>query len=331
MARVLEAVYEEDFLGFSYGFRPGRGQHDALDAVHVMIERRKVNWVLDVDIRNFFDTIDHDKLMEIVEKRIADPRVLRLLRKWLNAGITEGGEWSSVGAGTPQGAVISPLLANIYLHEALDRWVHEWRKTEARGEVYIVRYADDAVLGFQRDEDARRLLDALRERLEEYGLTLHPEKTRLIEFDRFATENRARRGEGKPETFDFLGFTHACGRRRRDGRFMLKRISMTRRASRTVRAVKASLWERLHEPVAALGRWLRQVVEGYIQYHGVPGNIRALQAFRNRVKRAWYRALRRRSQKKGRRLRWASFDRMAESWLPRARIVHPYPNVRFRV
>jgi group II intron reverse transcriptase/maturase len=232
MAAVLNAIYEEDFLGFSYGFRPGRGAHDALDALVVAIERRRVNVIVDADIRSFFDTVSQDWLIRFVEHRVGDKRVIRLIHKWLRAGVLEDGVVRESETGTAQGAVISPLLANIYLHYALDLWAERWRRREAAGDMIIVRYADDFIVGFEHEGDARRFLDEMRARLAEFALSLHPEKTRLIEFGRFAAGNRKRRGLGKPETFNFLGFTFICGKSRR-GKFMVKRQTRSDRLRRS--------------------------------------------------------------------------------------------------
>lgn len=327
-AEVIGAVFEADFMGFSYGFRPGRSQHDALDALTVGIERKKVNWILDADIRGFFDTIDRGWLMKFVEHRIADHRIHRHIKKWLNAGVLEDGQRIRVEAGTPQGGSISPLLANIYLHYVFDLWVHSWRKRQARGDVIVVRYADDFVMGFQHRDDAERLLVALRQRLQRFNLELHTEKTRLIEFGRFAAENRARRGEGKPETFDFLGLTHICGKTRQ-GRFRVQRQTMKKRLRRKLKAVQAELRRRMHAAIPSVGAWLRSVIEGHTAYFGVPGNGRALFAFRSEVGRLWRRALRRRSQKT--RLSWTRFGRLHRRWLPYPRISHPWPDQRLRV
>ena len=327
MVRVLNAIYEQDFLGFSYGFRPGRSPHRALDAVWVGITRRKVNWVLDVDIRSFFDSIDHRWLMKLLEVRIADRRVLRLIAKWLRAGVSEDGEWSKTEVGSPQGAVISPLLANVYLHYVLDQWVQRWRTRQARGDVIVVRYADDVVMGFQHRAEAERFLTELRNRVAEYGLELHQGKTRLIEFGRFAVSNRAERGEGKPETFAFLGFTHICAKRRSDGGFTVLRKTIGRRLREKAKAVRQTLLRHRHQPVPEQGRWLRSVVQGFFNYHAVPGNGRALKGFRTSVNRAWLRALRRRSQK-GLRLNWQRMKRLIATWIPPARVLHPYPNQR---
>jgi group II intron reverse transcriptase/maturase len=324
---VLSEIYEQDFLGFSYGFRPGRSPHQALDAVWVGIARRKVNWVLDVDIRSFFDSLDHGWLMKWLEVRICDRRVLRLIAKWLRAGVSEDGQWSKTEVGSPQGAVISPLLANVYLPYVLDQWVQRWRTRQARGDVIVVRYADDVVMGFQHRAEAERFLRQLRERLAEHGLELHQGKTRLIEFGRFAASNRAERGEGKPETFEFLGFTHICAKRRSDGGFTVLRKTIGRRLRQKAKEVRQALMRHRHKPVAEQGRWLRSVVQGFFNYHAVPGNRDAINAFRTLINRGWLRALRRRSQK-GQRLTWGRMKRLIATWIPTAKVVHPYPNQR---
>lgn len=327
VATVLSQVYEEDFLGFSYGFRPGRSQHDALDALWVGLMKRKVNWVLDLDIESFYDTIDHEWLMQFLEHRIADRRVLRLIRKWLRAGVSEAGEWSKTTVGTPQGSVISPMLANVCLHYAFDLWVQWWRENHAAGDVVVVRYADDGVVGFQHRDDAERFHRELAQRMEKFGLALHPEKTRLIEFGRFAARDRKRRGASKPETFDFLGFTHICGTKRSDGGFIVKRKTSARRMRAALRRIKQALKRWRHLPFPVQAAWLRRVVRGYFNYHAVPGNSEALKAFRTQVIRHWRKALKRRSQRH--RLPWRRFGPLANRWLPKARILHPSPNVRF--
>jgi len=327
---VLQAIYEEDFFGFSYGFRPGRSQHNALDAIWVTIVQRKVNWLLDADIRGFFDSIVHDWMERFIEHRIGDPRILRLIHKWLKAGVSEDSEWSSTEVGTPQGATVSPLLANIYLHYVLDLWVDAWRKRHARGEVYIVRYADDFLMGFQYRSDAVAFHQALEERVRKFSLELNAEKTRLIEFGRFAAENRAKRGEGKPETFDFLGFTHICARQRKDGRFTVRRKTIARRLRKKVMEVTKELMRIRHSPVPEQGKWLRSVIGGYYNYHAIPGNCQALNSFRKLLARAWLRALRRRSQK-GRNLTWARMKKLLDTWFPRPRVLHPYPDQRLCV
>lgn len=324
---VLNAIYEVDFLGFSYGFRPGRSQHDALDAVCVGIERSNVSWVLDADIRGFFDTIDHEWLMKFLEHRIADQRVLRLVRKWLKAGVLEDGRWTREETGTPQGGVISPLLANLYLHYVFDLWAHRWRQS-AQGDVRIVRYADDFVVGFAYRREARRFLADLKERFRRFGLELHSDKTRLIQFGRWAGSRRQERGRGRPETFNFLGFTHICGTSRQ-GKFRVERHTMSARLRRKLVEINLELKRRRHRPVAETGAWLASVVRGHYQYYGVPLNIHALQRFRFEVVRRWHKWLGRRSQRAH--LRWDRMKRLADQWLPTARIIHPYPIERFGV
>jgi len=323
---ILNQIYEEDFRGFSYGFRPGRSQHQALDALYVGITRKKVNWVLDCDVRSFFDELSHDWLLRFVQHRVADRRILRLIQKWLKAGVVEGGQWKNTEVGSPQGSVASPLLANIFMHFVFDLWVDAWRKKCARGEVIVVRYADDNVLGFQYRADADRFLDALRERLRKFGLELHPEKTRRIEFGRFAEQDRKQRGEGKPETFDFLGFTHISGKDR-NGSFALKRKTIGKRMRAKLLDLKQQLRTRMHDPIALTGKWLKSVVQGYFNYHAVPGNTDSLHAFRNRLVRLWRTMLIHRSQRHH--LNWARMRRLADRWLPQPRVLHPYPRVRF--
>jgi RNA-directed DNA polymerase len=327
--RVLEEIFEVEFLGISYGFRPGRSAHDALDALWVGLMGRRINWVLDCDIRGFFDAIGHEWLRKFIEHRVGDGRILRLIRKWLRAGVSEEGEWSKTVVGTPQGSVISPFLANVYLHYVLDLWVTRWRKHHAQGEVIVVRYADDFVMGFQNRWEAERCLQELRERLGKFGLELHPEKTRLIEFGRFAAERRSEAGLGRPETFSFLGFTHYCGKTR-TGAFTIKRQSMAKRMCAKLLEIKAQLKRHLHSTVAEMGAWLRSVVRGWFNYHAVPGNSLSLSRFRNEVGRLWFGVLRRRSQK-FRRRRWQYMARLIRYWLPPARILHPYPNERLAV
>ena len=322
---VLNQIYEEDFRGFSYGFRPGRGPHQALDALYVAIHGRKVNWILDLDLQSFFDNIGKDQLMEMVEWRIADTRVLRLIRKWLNAGVIEDGEWSETEKGTPQGAVISPLLANIYLHYVLDQWTDQWRR-KAQGDVIIVRYADDAVIGFQYQYEAERFLKDLREHLRQYGLELNEDKTRLIRFGRFARLNREERGEGKPEAFTFLGFRHICAENSL-GRFEIRRITDGDRRRKKLQAIKQHLRRRMHAPVARTGAWLESVLHGYYQYHAVPGNQTVLKRFRRQVARYWFHALEQRSQ---RRPTWEKLKALFDRWLPAPKVVHEFPDARFR-
>jgi len=328
MVEVLNAIYEEDFLGFSYGFRPGRGPHDALDALAVGIGNTRVNWVLDADIAGFFDAVDHDWLIRFVEHRVGDRRVIRLIRKWLKAGVMEDGEVTRPEVGTPQGGVASPLLANIYLHYVFDLWAERWRRHHAQGNVILVRYADDIVAGFEHQADAERFQAELRDRLAQFALTLHPDKTRLIQFGRRAAAERQRTGLGKPETFDFLGFTHICGQSRR-GRFLLFRRTRGDRKRAKVREVKEELRRRMHDPIPSQGQWLRQVVTGFFAYHAVPTNLDALAAFRYHLMVLWMRTLTRRSQKD--RTGWDRINRLADQWLPRPRILHPWPNQRFAV
>ena len=321
---VLNEIYEEDFRGFSYGFRPGRGQHMALDALYVAIKRKRVNWILDLDLKSFFDNISHEKLVQLIEKRIADPRVLRLIQKWLKAGVMEEGVWSETEAGTPQGAVISPLLSNVYLHYVLDQWTDQWRQA-ARGEITIVRYADDAILGFEHQDEAERYLRELKEHLREYGLELNEDKTRLIRFGRFAAFNRAERGEGKPEAFTFLGFQHMCGKNRL-GRFEVRRITDGKRRRKKLQELKQELRWRMHAPIAKVGEWLRSVLRGYYQYHAVPRNLAILSRFRHQVARHWFRTLSQRSQ---RRPTWQKLSPIIDQWLPIPHVVNAYPDARF--
>ena len=325
---VLNCIYEEEFLGFSYGFRPKRGQHDALDALIVGISTRRVNFIFDADVASFFDSVSKDWLVRFVEHRIGDKRIIRLIRKWLKAGVLEDGVVTVSEMGTGQGSVISPLLANIYMHYVFDLWAHRWRRREAQGDVVIVRYADDFVVGFEYEDDARRFWDALRARLEEFALSLHPDKTRLIEFGRHAADRRARAGLGKPETFTFLGFLFVCGKSHR-GQFLVQRKSRRDRMQAKLKEVKQELRKRMHQPIPEQGRWLAQVVRGYFAYHAVPTNRASISAFRRYVVRLWHRTLRRRSQKD--RFPWERMPSLADDWLPQPRNFHPWPHVRFAV
>jgi len=326
VVEVLNGIYETDFLGLSYGFRPGRSAHDALDALAAGIYNKKVNWVLDADIRDFFGSLDQSWLLKFLEHRIADRRVLRLIRKWLGAGVIEDGEWSKTEGGTAQGASVSPLLANVYLHYVFDLWAHRWRQSNAHGDVIIVRYADDYIVGFQHQRDAQRFLADLRDRLAAFGLELADEKTRLIEFGRFAAQNTKARGLGRPETFDFLGFKHICSKTK-NGRFMLKRITVAERMQAKLSEINLELKRRRHLSIAAQGKWLGSVVRGHLAYYAVPGNSDAIRAFHNEVTRHWHRSLRRRSQRHN--LSWKRMGRIAARWLPPVKRMHPFPNARF--
>jgi len=326
---IMESIYEEDFLGFSYGFRPKRSAHDALDAIHIAITQKKVSWVLDADIKGFFDHIDQEWLMQFISHRISDKRVLELLSRILRAGVVEDGKRSRTRAGTPQGAVISPLLANIYLHYVLDLWINQWRRKEARGEVYIVRYADDFVIGFQYKDDGERLHLALKKRMEQFGLTLHEGKTRLIEFGRFAADNRQKRKQGKPETFDFLGFTHICSTKRSDNHFTVKRQTIKKRQRAKLKAVKQQLYAIRCLNVHLQGKWLKQVITGFNNYYAVPGNMESLQLFRTEICKSWRKSLRRRGNKRP--INWRNTTSLIRQWIPSVRIVHPYPLQRWSV
>ena len=321
VAEVLSAIYEVDFLGFTYGFRPGRSPHDALKAWHTGLMTQRVNWVLDADIRSFFDSVDHEWLLRMVAHRVADRRVLRLIRKWLKAGALEGREWKETEQGTPQGAGISPLLSNIFLHYVLDLWAHQWRRRHARGRVIIVRYADDFAMGFEYEQDGREMLTALKERFAKFGLSLHEDKTRLFEFGKFASERRERRGERRCETFAFLGFTHYCGRSR-EGRFVVKRKTQGKRLTGKLKALRAEARRRMHVPVLRQWNWLVHVLRGHYAYYGLPSNFQSLQVFYVEVRRLWYRSLRRRDRKHA--MTWDRFNVLLERFpLPRPRITHP--------
>jgi RNA-directed DNA polymerase len=325
---VLNCIYETDFLGFSYGFRPGRSQHQALDALTVAIRRRKVNWVLDADIRGFFDAISREWMVKFIEHRIADRRIVRLIQKWLSAGVMVDGQWTQSEIGTPQGATISPLLANIYLHYVLDLWVQHWRKKRACGDVVITRWADDFIVGFQYYRDAKQFLCELRERLRKFVLELHPDKTRVLAFGRYAARERKTRGQGKPETFNFLGFTHICSETQA-GEFLLMRQTASERTSRKLQEVKAELRWRRHHSITEQGKWLQSVIRGHFAYYAVPTNGQPLNRFRSGVIRHWRHALRRRSQRS--RITWQRMQRLTERWIPSVRIMHPWPDTRFDV
>src|SRR5437899_2665564 len=326
VATILNQIYEEDFLGFSYGFRPGRSQHQALDALSYAFLKKKVNYVLDADIRGFFDNLDKSWMVKFVEHRVADPRILRLIQKWLKAGVMEEGKWSESKSGTPQGSVISPLLANIYLHYVFDLWLNVWRKKWAQGEVVVIRFADDTIMGFQYQTDADHFLENLRERLGKFGLELHPDKTRRIEFGRFAEQSRERRGEGKPETFDFLGLTHISGKNSL-GRFAVRRKTIGKRIRAKLGRIKPELRKRMHDPLSQTGQWLKSIVQGHFNYYAVPGNNASLSLFRHRLLVLWWHSVRRRSQK--RRICWTRMLDLATRWLPAPQVLHPYPDARF--
>ena len=326
VVEVLNTIYEADFLGFSYGFRPGRSPHQALDALAFGIQRKRVNWVLDADFREYFSSLDHQWLERFLEHRIADKRILRLIQKWLAAGVIEDGAWTAYEEGVPQGASVSPLLGNVYLHYVFDLWAHQWRARHARGDMVIVRFADDAVVGFEHRDDAERFWADLRDRLAKFSLELNAEKTRLIEFGRYAAERRKARGLGKPETFRFLGFTHACGKTRK-GRFKLKRTTDSKRMRAKLNALKGKIERRMHLPIPEQGRWLASVLRGHYNYYAVPDNSEALRAFRRLAAWHWLRALRRRSQRTT--MTWERMSRLADRWLPLPRVLHPWPEQRF--
>jgi group II intron reverse transcriptase/maturase len=326
---VLEAIYEENFLGFSYGFRPGRGQHDALDALSTGIYRKRVNWVLDADIKKFFDTMDHDWLMRFLQHRIGDKRLLRLIAKWLKVGVMNGAHREFSVQGAPQGAVISTILANVYLHYVFDLWSHQWRRQKAHGDMIIIRYADDSVLGFEFEQEAKRFLQDLQERLQAFGLTLHPDKTKLIRFGRDAIRDRKRLGERKPETFDFLGFTHFCTHSRKNGAFVVGRKTIKKRMRATLQAIKIELRRRWHDPLPMTGQWIHKVLVGHMNYFSVSGNDPSIWLFFHEVQRLWLRRIRRRSQKGF--MNWDRFVRITARFFPRVRLLHPHPCYRFDV
>jgi RNA-directed DNA polymerase len=325
---VLNQIYEADFMNFSYGFREGKSQHNALDALYVGITQRKINWILDADIQGCFDNINHEWMLKMLERRIGDKRILRLIRKWLKTGYIEDGRRTRQETGTPQGAVISPLLANIFLHYVVDLWVAQWRKNKASGDMIIVRYADDFVIGFQHYTEALEFLTEMKVRVEKFGLKLHPEKTRLIEFGKYASSNRKKSGKGKPETFDFLGFTHMCSKNKK-GDFFLRRKTIKKRFKKKCKEVKQELWKRMHDNIKLTGEWLASVITGYANYYAVPGNMKRVKAFYDRCVREWLRVLRRRSHK-ARNLKWKEYRKYVEMWITRPRLVHPFPDLRFR-
>lgn len=327
---LLEPIYETDFMGFSYGFRPDRNQHQALDAVYMAISSKKVSWILDADLKGFFDTIDHQWMMSFLAHRIADKRIFRLVQGWLSAGVVDGDSKHKTWVGTPQGAVISPLLANIYLHYALDLWVHQWRQRHARGEVYIIRYADDFIIGLQYQSDGHRIKQALQQRLATFELRFNESKTQLIEFGRFAKANRQQRGQRRPKTFDFLGFTHICSQRKSDGRFALVRHSIKKRLKAKLQEIKETFRRKINHSPYELGKWVKRVLTGYFNYFAVPGNKHCLGVMRTEVCKLWIKALRRRSQK-GRNFNWLRMSALIKRFIPHTRIRHPYPNQRFHL
>lgn len=326
---VLNTIYEVDFVGFSYGFRPKRSQHQALDALYVGILTRKVNYVFDADIQDFFNKINREWLIKFIEHRIADKRVVRLIQKWLNAGILEEGKIIYNEQGTPQGSSVSPLLANVFLHYVYDLWVQQWRKQKARGEVTVIRFADDTVVGFQYELDAKQFHEELKERLQKFGLELHPEKTRLIEFGRYASENRKKRDEGKPDTFTFLGFTHICGKTKKNGRFTIWRHTIKKKMQKKIKEIKDELKKRMHDSIQATGQWLKTVVTGHYRYYGVPGNYEAMNDFRHLIGQRWKQTLKRRSQKAN--ITWEKMGKLIDRWVPQPQICHRYPTERFGV
>ena len=326
---VLNTIYETDFLGFSYGFRPKRSQHQALDALYGGMFTRKVNYVFDADIRDFFNKINREWLIKFIEHRIADKRVVRLIQKWLNAGILEEGEIIYNEQGTPQGSSASPLLANVFLHYVYDLWVQQWRKQKARGEVIVIRFADDTIVGFQYESDAKQFHNELKERFLKFGLELHPEKTRLIEFGRYASENRKKRNEGKPDTFTFLGFTHICGKTKKNGTFTIWRHTIKKKMHRKLKEIKDELKKRMHDSIQDVGQWLKAVVIGHYRYYGVPGNYEAMNDFRHLIGQRWKHSLKRRSQKAN--ITWEKMGKLIEQWLPQPQICHKYPSERMGV
>ena len=320
---VMNAIYETDFLEFSYGYRPGKGQHNCLDTLSVGFLTRKVNWVLDADIRGFFDNLDHDWLIKFVEHRIGDKRVIRLIQKWLKAGVMQDGQVSETNEGVPQGGSISPLLANIYLHYVLDLWVQQRAKDKSRGEMIIVRWADDFVVGFEHKSQAEKFLKDLKERMLKFSLELHPEKTRILEFGPWAIHNRKKRNEGKPETFNFLGFTHICARKGSSGMYMVLRLTIRKKMKMKLQELSAEMRKRMHQSIPDQGKWLRSVVGGHNRYYGVPNNTNALRGFRFQVARRWWFTLRRRGNRKP--IIWVRMNRHVEKWLPHVKLHHPYP------
>ncbi|NJM10140.1 MAG: group II intron reverse transcriptase/maturase [Bdellovibrionaceae bacterium] len=325
---VMNAIYETDFRPFSYGYRPGRSQHNCLDALYVGLLTRKVNWVMDADIKGFFDSLNHEWLVKFVEHRIGDDRVIRLIRKWLKAGVMNEGTHEETSEGVPQGGSISPLLANIYLHYALDLWVDHKRRDKSRGEVIIVRWADDFVMGFEHKSQAENYLAELKDRMRKFSLELHPEKTRILEFGPWARYNRKRRQQGKPETFGFLGFTHIVGVKFSNGMYTVLRQTIRKKMRIKLTEVKQELRQRMSHPVNDQGKWLKSIVEGHCRYYGVPGNP-APNRFRFAISQMWWKTLRRRGNR--RKLQWRKMEKIVDRWLPQVKLHHPYPLRRMGV
>jgi RNA-directed DNA polymerase len=330
LVMVLQEIYETEFKGFSYGFRPKKSQHQALDAVYIMLTTRRVNWILDADIKGCYDNINHEWLIKFLQARIADKRVIELVVKMLRAGIMDEGQKHPTEMGLAQGSVASPFFANIFLHYVLDLWADQWRKTQAKGECFIIRYADDFILGFQHKEDAEKMHAELAGRLEQFGLNLHETKTQLIEFGRFAEERRHAEKLGKPKVFNFLGFTHCCSKRRLDGAYTVKRITIKSKMRKKIREVREILYKNRARPVREQAKWIKGVVQGHFNYYGVPGNTHALKQFRTQINVVWFKALRRRSQKAVK-LTWQKMKIIIAATMPKVRITHPYPSQRFGV
>ena len=328
VVQVLTAIYDREFFGFSYGFRAGRNQHQALAALREALRTKKVNWVLDADLRAFFDTLRHEWLVKFIEHRIGDRRIVHLIQKWLRAGVLEEGKRTQSEVGTVQGGSISPLLANLYLHYVFDLWVQQGRTKRAKGDLVVVRFADDFLVGFQHRQEAERFRAELRDRLTKFGLELHPDKTRLIEFGRFAARNRSDRGEGKPETFHFLGFTHICATTQGGG-FEVLRQTMRKKWQAKLKEVYQELRRRMHASIPEQGRYLRAVMLGHIEYYGVPGNRAAMNAFRFRLGWLWWKVLRRRSQKDD--FPKERLAQIVKRWLPYPYLSHPYSLEGLRV
>ena len=326
---VLNAIYEIDFLDMSFGYRPGKSQHNCLDVLFNDIQTKRVNWILDADIRGFFDNLSHEWIVKFIEHRIKDERVIRLIQKWLKAGVMINGRREETDEGVPQGGSISALISNIYLHYVLDLWIDQRQKDKSRGEINAVRFADDFVVGFEHKSEAMKFLADLKERMLKFGLELHPVKTRILQFGRFAARDRKKRKEGKPETFNFLGFTHICGLTLKNRKFTILRHTINKKLRMKLSEIRTELRRRMHRSIADQGKWLRSVVGGHFRYYGVPNNQKALGSFHYQVADIWYRTLKRRSQKS--RLLWPRMKKIRDRWLPPVRVHHPYPYERLRV